>query len=150
MKDELQFLLQMSKEQREQRRQSESQRSTLTNILISISSGVVILIIHSNFSLEMIYLSVFLILVSIFGIIASLKYYERSRIHLKRASTFEKKICELLSDTEYHVLLATANNEHSNAHPFLSRFHQYWLWYILPMLFLILGIILTIIIIIKN
>ena len=135
---EITCLQKLYEEQRSQRRQSESQRSTLTNILILIDAGLIALMGSQHFSPGMLYIAQILMFFGLFGVLSSLKYYERSRLHWRRSRYYEKKIAELVS-TNPIELREKADKDHQKEWPFLSKIHQFWLWIILHSIIIIIG-----------
>ena len=78
-------LLAYWKEHREQVRQSETQRSVLTNFVLVIVAGISGLIVQQRFDLETLPLSVLVVILGLYGALAAAKYHERADYHLSQA-----------------------------------------------------------------
>ena len=108
------------KEHREQLRQSETQRSVLTNFLLIIVAALSALIVQQRFSLTSLPLSIFIVLMGCYGCITTAKHYERANYHLSQA----RALTAILS--EAGVLgpedpLDEARRTHLEAFPILGR-----------------------------
>lgn len=83
------------KEHRDQLRQCETQRSTLTNLLIVITAALSALIVQQHFSPYVIPLCIFIMLAGLYGAVAVSKYYERAAYHLAQARALTQDLVEL-------------------------------------------------------
>ncbi|MFJ2823930.1 hypothetical protein ACIO7M_22855 [Streptomyces toxytricini] len=73
------------KEHREQLRQCETQRSTLTNLLRVVTAALSGLIVQQKFTLNALPLCLFVATTGGYGAVAVAKYYERASYHLTQA-----------------------------------------------------------------
>src|SRR5262245_32596105 len=98
------------KEHREQLRQCETQRSTLTNLLIVITAALSALVVQQRFSLYVLPLCVFVAVAGLYGAVAVAKYYERASYHLSQARALTKDLVERgILSTDERLVQARAN-----------------------------------------
>lgn len=118
------------KEHREQLRQCETQRSTLTNLLIVVTAALSALIVQQKFTLNVVPLCLFVTLTGVYGAVAVSKYYERASYHLyqARALTADLVARGVLGSNEG---LVQARGEHSRRFPRLHRVRLHRLWVVL-------------------
>jgi hypothetical protein len=115
------------KEHREQLRQCETQRSTLTNLLLVVTAALSALIVQQKFTLNVMPLCLFLALAGVYGAIAMSKYYERASYHLSQARALTRELVErgVLGSDEG---LVQARAEHYRKFPRLYRIRLHRLW----------------------
>ncbi|WP_055566884.1 hypothetical protein [Streptomyces atriruber] len=118
------------KEHREQLRQCETQRSTLTNLLLVITAALSALIVQQKFTLNVLPLCLFVTMTGVYGALAVSKYYERASYHLAQARALTRDLVELgaLSSDEALVRARTA---HYRQFPRLHRIRLHRLWTVL-------------------
>jgi hypothetical protein len=127
------------KEHREQLRQCETQRATLTNLLIVITAALSALIVQQHFSLNVIPLCIFIMLAGLYGAVAVSKYYERASYHLSQARALTKDLVELgVLGTDERLVQARA--DHYCAFPRLHRIRLHSLWVVLHLAIMIYGL----------
>jgi hypothetical protein len=127
------------KEHREQLRQCETQRSTLTNLLLVITAALSALIVQQQFSPHVIPLCVFVVLIGLYGAVAVSKYYERASYHLSQARALTRDLVErgvLGSDDR----LVQARTDHYLAFPRMHRIRLHRLWVILHLAIVLYGL----------
>ncbi|MFC9643590.1 hypothetical protein ACFTZF_34370 [Streptomyces mirabilis] len=127
------------KEHREQLRQCETQRSTLTNLLLVITAALSALIVQQKFALNVMPLCFFVTLVGVYGAVAVSKYFERASYHLSQARALTKELVErgvLGSDEK----LASARAEHYRSFPRLHRIRLHRLWVVLHLAIALYGL----------
>jgi hypothetical protein len=90
----------------------ENQRSTLTNIILLSESATLALIVERGFTPNTIPLSVLLVVLGIFGIVATKKYYERYRFAQRRLEEFYKRLSRMLPSAKIWESLRKANIAH--------------------------------------
>ena len=118
------------KEHREQLRQCETQRSTLTNLLLVITAALSALIVQQRFAPNVMPLCFFIAFTGVYGAVAVSKYYERASYHLAQARALTRDLVErgvLGSDAR----LAQARAEHYGRFPRLHRVRLHSLWVVL-------------------
>lgn len=115
------------KEHREQLRQSEVQRSTLTNFLLVIAAGLSALIVQQKFSAYVIPLAVFIVLIGVYGALTVAKYYERSAYHLGQARALTEMLMTL-GALDSKEPLERRRSAHYEKFPRLRRIRLHHLW----------------------
>ncbi|CAL9582094.1 hypothetical protein SUDANB106_05067 [Streptomyces sp. enrichment culture] len=115
------------KEHREQLRQCETQRSTLTNLLLIVTAALSGLIVQQKFALSVIPLCLFVAMAGVYGAVAVAKYYERASYHLSQARALTRDLTDqgVLGSDER---LVRARAAHYRAFPRLHRIRLYRLW----------------------
>lgn len=131
------------KEHREQLRQSETQRSTLTNLLLVITAALSALIVQQKFSSEMIPLSALIVTLGVYGAISVAKYYERASYHLAQARALTSVLvsADVLGSRD---ALEAKRQEHYASFPRLHRLRLHHLWVILHIAVSVYGAVLLI------
>jgi hypothetical protein len=114
-------------EHREQLRQSENQRATMTNFILVITAGLSGLVIQQKLATTTLPLSILIVLIGLYGALTAAKYHERAAYHLSQA----RALTDTLKDMK--VLAANANLDrnrqlHYDAYPRLHRVRLHWLW----------------------
>lgn len=129
------------KEHREQLRQSEMQRSTLTNFLLVITAALSALIVQQKFSVATIPLCAFIILLGLYGALTVAKYYERASYHLSQARALTCTLVSMgcLGPEEE---LDNRRADHYRRFPRLHRLRLNHLWVILHFGVLLYGMVL--------
>lgn len=150
MSDTTQILIQMMEQQLSQAKQSEDQRSSITNFIILIAAAIQGVLTQTGFTSKSLPLTITLIVVGIFGVIATAKLYERFRYHYEVMRQIRKKLEELHPDTTIRACLDAAWQVHTKKHTVLpSRIRLHIVWSTLHVLIATLGVIYTVIIFIK-
>ena len=127
------------KEHREQLRQCETQRSTLTNLLLVITAALSALIVQQHFSLYVMPLCIFVVLIGVYGAVAVSKYYERASYHLSQARALTRDLVERgVLGTDERLVQARA--DHYRAFPRMYRIRLHRLWVILHLTIMLYGL----------
>jgi len=146
MTDDSEVLFKFFDEDWRQVRQSEDQRTAFTNITLLIASAVFGFLTQYGLTRNMLPLTVLLIALGLFGAVASQKLYERSKLHMELAWTWQKRLSELHPDIQFERLKAEAEKTQRKRFPRLFRLHLHLVWIALQLSFAVAGIILTIIV----
>ncbi|MFJ2901934.1 hypothetical protein [Streptomyces sp. NPDC087212] len=127
------------KDHREQMRQCETQRSTLTNLVLILTAALSALVVQQEFTLNVVPLCVFVALAGVYGAVAVSKYYERAAYHLLQARALTQDLKELgvLGDD---VRLVQARAEHNRRFPRLHRIRLHRLWMVLHLVIACYGL----------
>lgn len=114
MNDRTEVLLNMFNEHCIHGRQHETQRSTVTSILLSISAALVALVaLDDSINKSDIPVGVFLIGIGIFGAIFCAKLYERFRLHMAHVKIYREKLEKLDPELKINELHWEAENNHT-------------------------------------
>lgn len=129
-KTEVEILLAYSQEDWEQRRQSENQRATITNFIITIASAILIYIVEKGLSTQQLPLTIFLIPLGIFGAVAVSKLYERGEYHMASTQAWRKRVDELYPKAQLLNLRNQAKEAHAKKFGMVIRewvrLHSIW------------------------
>lgn len=138
-------LLAFWKEHREQLRQSETQRSVLTNFVLVIVAGISGLIVQQRYTLGTLPLSFLIIVLGLYGALAAAKYHERANYHLSQARALTRALTDSGALPDNRKLLAEYRDTHYATYPRLSWFRLHWLWTGLHLGIAVYGLILVIV-----
>ncbi len=128
-----------------QAKQSEDQRSNITGLIIVVASAIQGGLTQTGLNTKALPLTIMLIVLGIFGMLASIKLYERFRRHVRLGFMIRKKLEELHPDTQLSMLLETTRKEQQEEFPVLRSIRLYMIWMTLHCMIMILGITYTII-----
>ena len=150
MTETTEILIHVMEQQLSQAKQSEDQRSNITNIIVLIAAAIQGVLTQTGFTKNALPLSITLIIIGLFGIVATSKLYERFRYHYEVMRQIREKIEALNPDTTIKACLDAAWREHIKKYPFIStKIRQYVVWSTLHVLIVVLGVIYTVIILVK-
>lgn len=126
------------KEHREQLRQCETQRSALTHLLLVITAALSALIVQQKFSMYVMPLCLFVVMLGGYGALTVAKYFERASYHLSQARALTRDLADLgvLGSDER---LVRARSDHYSRFPRLHRIRLHRLWVILHLAIAIYG-----------
>ncbi len=131
-------------------RHSEDQRATITNLIVIVVSVIQGVLTQTGFTKNALPLTILLVLLGFYGMVTTAKLHERSRFHIKRARKFRDRLDTLCPDAQINLLQQVADEEHQRQHPILAKkVRLSRLWLALHIFIALLGIIYTIIILIK-
>lgn len=131
-------------------RQAEDQRSAITGLVVIIASAIQGGLTQTGFSQNALPLTLMLIILGVFGMLATAKLYERFQLNVAFAVNIRKRLEELNPDIQIKKIVDITENEHLALHPILGkkvRLHKLWLT--LHALIATLGITYTIIIAVR-
>jgi len=150
MADDSDVLLKFYEEQRIYGRQSEDQRATITNIVLIVASALLGFISQNKLFLTTLPLTILLIVIGIYGAVASEKLYERFQLHDKRSKKLRDQIDKIHPNAYSLKLIFEADREHKKEFPILQKLRLHYLWLILHLAIAVTGVILTIIVIVYH
>jgi hypothetical protein len=128
-----------------QAKQSEDQRANITGLIVVVASAIQGGLTQTGLDKKALPLTIMLIVLGIFGMLASIKLYERFRRHVRLGFLIRKKLEELHPDTQLSALLEVARKEQQEEFPVLRSVRLYIIWMTLHCIIMLLGIIYTII-----
>jgi hypothetical protein len=91
---------------------SEDKRATIANIVLVLASTLQAILSFLSFHRTALPLTITLILLGIYGVLSSLKLYERSQYHIARARKLRARLDELCSEAQVESLQKIAEREH--------------------------------------
>jgi ABC-type multidrug transport system fused ATPase/permease subunit len=146
-------------------RHHETERATVTNLVIAVAAAVLALVTYDKaITLIDLPLTIFLIFLGVFGAAFSSKYYERYQLHMKRARVYRNALDKVLSSQAGNSkrflkeLKKAADEEHEKSFQptskgktnwqrwmtFIHRRGLYQLWITFHLLITLLGLVLSI------
>jgi len=132
-------------------RHYETQRSTVTNLLLTIAAALLAFVTYDKaLTRSDIPLTTLIFIIGLFGAAFSLKYHERSSFHYTRLLQYRDKLDELLSEPGIlSRLREDAVKKHTAEFPMLYKGKLHWwkvhrLWVFLHLLVSLFGLVLTI------
>ncbi|MDE2892483.1 MAG: hypothetical protein OXN86_08295 [Chloroflexota bacterium] len=137
----LEVWVRMYEEQIRHVRHHESLRSASTNIAVVVSAAVLGLFAAGVTSEQQWVLWSFLMLLNIYGLVMSLKHYERSRLHHAVSTKYRDVISEVSKFDDYAInaVRHDAHREHKTWSLPIQRVRAYWMWCGLHVLLVFLG-----------
>lgn len=150
MADTIDVLLHMFEENWAHVRHSDDQRATMTNLIFIVASIINGVLTQTGFRKNALPLTILLIILGLYGMLASAKLYEQSIFHVQRARQLRLRLDELCPDAKLLLLRKNAEDLHKKEIPMLVRkVPLEFIWIGLHVLILILGITYTAIILIQ-
>jgi len=138
------LLLAFYQENASQCRHHETLRANVTSTIIAIDSIVIGLItLGQKISPIDRPLTIFLILLGLFGMIISLKHYERYKFHSGRCRQYRTKLDKLFTNGLILELQEEAKTEHEKSFFYLYKMRNYQWWAAIHLIVVVIGIILT-------
>jgi hypothetical protein len=116
------------REHREQLRQSESQRSVLTNVVLVVSAGLTGFVAQQGMAAAMAPVAALIAVVGGYGALAVAKYHERAEYHLMQARALTSALVAIGELPDHGPALDVARLEHYRRHRMSSRLRLHWLW----------------------
>ncbi len=125
-------------------RQHESQRSTVTSIILSISAALVALVsLDDAINKSDIPIGAFLIGVGAFGAIFCAKLYERFRLHMEHVKIYREELQKLDEELKVNDLHWEAENNHT-PNATLNKIALNKLWVFLNLFIAFLGLLIVV------
>jgi hypothetical protein len=150
MADDTDVLLKFYDQARTEMRHIEEQRATTTNMIIVIMSVIIGYTVQQKFSLSLIPLSLLIIGLGIYGVFITSKLYERHQLAQSRSEYWLKHIDKLHPKSNVLKLRAESDKEHNKKYAWSSKLHLNSLWISLHVIFIVIGIGMTILIFVQS
>jgi uncharacterized membrane protein YeaQ/YmgE (transglycosylase-associated protein family) len=148
MADDTDVLIKFYEEDWQQARQAEDQRTAITNITLIIVPALIGFVSQKSFDINALPLTVLLIVLGVYGAVASQKLYERHRYFSDRAGFWRNQISKLHPQLEIDKIRSEAAAQHTKHFRRTEKLRLYLLWLALHLLVAAAGVILTIMILI--
>lgn len=136
--------LRMYEEQVQHARHHETLRSQSTNLIIAVSAALLVFSGGDDTTpLIRDAMGTFLVLVNVYGLIMSLKHYERSRLHVTVAAQYRDVLSAVtpISDQQLNQARAAGHGQHSNRFRGIRQMRAYVLWSGLHVILALLGVL---------
>ena len=138
----LEYWSKMYQEQITHARHHETLRSQATNLIVVIS-GALLAFLSSVAATpgRQVILGVFLIVVNIYGLLMSIKHYERSRLHVTVAGQYRDFLSQNASafGNSINTTRKRGHEKHKQNFPIVQHFRTYALWSGLHLLLAMIG-----------
>ncbi len=123
------FLVACMNEDRIRARDAEHKRAFIAHLSIAVTVITNVVIAFTGFQRNSMPLTISLILIGIYGLLASLKLYERSQYHDLRARMLRIRLDELYPDAQSEAIYKEAEQEQKQNYPRLTqtRLNSIWL-----------------------
>ncbi len=115
-------------EHRQQLRQSENQRSVLTNYILVIVAALSGFIVQQGLRPATIPLSCLIVVIGGYGALTAAKYHERAEYHLSQARALTQTLRDLGALPADHAQLDAARAAHYGRYRLLHRLRLHGLW----------------------
>jgi hypothetical protein len=143
MADDSDVLLELWKEQRDQLRQTENQRTLLTNIVILVVAAGLRFVAEKGLRPSVLVVTLPMMLLGLYGALASLKYRERVALHAAQAQSLRGKLSTLHPRLEIESGWASTYGNQQAQFPRLFNLRLYAIWLVLHVGVAAIGITLT-------
>jgi hypothetical protein len=115
-------------EHRAQLRQSESQRAVLTNYVLAVAAAISGLVVQQRFRAQTLPLSALVVLIGLYGALATATYHERANYHLSQARALTRALVQSGNLPDNEALLDQFRDQHTQKYRRLYRVRLHWLW----------------------
>src|SRR5947209_4221428 len=109
MADTTDVLLHMVEEYWTQARHTEDQRAIITNLIVIIATAIHGVLTQTGFRINALPLTILLIILGIYGVVATTKLYERWQFHTHRARKLRRRLDELCPEAQIQILQTAAD-----------------------------------------
>ncbi|MFE6178834.1 hypothetical protein [Streptomyces sp. NPDC056464] len=131
MADASDVILEIWRDQRQAAVQSENQRATMSNIVILVVAAGLGLISQKGVSSSSLAVTVPMMFLGLYGVIACLKFRERFDLHNKLASQLRVQLVALHPGLDFEPTWRQAYGQHLAKYPRLFKIRLYGLWVVL-------------------
>jgi len=138
------FLVACMNEDRRRARDAEHKRAFIAHLSIAVTVITNVVIAFAGFHRNTVPLTISLILIGIYGLLASLKLYERSQYHDLRARKLRIRLDELYPDAQSEAIHKEAAQEHKKNYPRLIQTRLNYIWLSVHGVAILLGTYYTI------
>ncbi|GCE30173.1 hypothetical protein KDA_56570 [Dictyobacter alpinus] len=145
MSETTDILINVADQEFAQAKQSEDQRANITGLVVVVASAIQGALTQTGLTKNALPLTIMLIVIGAFGMVASIKLYERARRHIRLKFFVRQRLEELYPDTQLQALLDSTRKEQQADFPIVRHWRLWSLWVILNAMISILGIIYTIV-----
>jgi hypothetical protein len=115
-------------EHRQQLRQSENQRSVLTNYILVIVAALSGFIVQRGFNIDTVPLSLLIVAIGVYGALTVAKYHERADYHLSQARALTRVLTGIGALPRDTTELDHARQAHYAKYRWLHRIRLHSLW----------------------
>jgi uncharacterized membrane protein len=117
MNEITEILLRVAEQNYAHARQHEDQRAAIAGLIVLIATAIQGVLTQTGLHKNALPLTIMLIVIGIFGMIAGIKLYERSKLHSARVRKLRDRIDELNPDAMLQNSLDLSDQEHNTKYP---------------------------------
>ena len=143
--DEKEFLMKVMEENWIHARQSEDKRALIANLILILTAIIQITITLTGFILKAIPVTLLLIFIGGYGILTTMKLYERAQFHTLRARALRSRLNELFPNAQVQDLQINAERKHQEHYPIFYKTRLNNIWLCTYVFIIVLGIVETMI-----
>lgn len=144
MTESNEFLLRTLEENWRHARQAEDKRAAIATVNLLIASAAQGVIAFTGWNQRLLPLTLWLIVIGLYGIVTSLKLYERSQYHILRAREIR---ADLDTQGKVEQRYRQAEEQHQKHYAFMMHVRLNTLWMGLHSLIIIMGIVYTLLLV---
>ena len=145
MKEKTELLWRFYQEHCAWERHHEAQRSSATNLILVIAAAVLsVVTINKSIDMSDLPLTIFLVVLGLFGSILSLKQYERFARHQTLAGSYRGAIDQEIPEARILVLRSEAERGHTHDYRGIQGWRLHWLWIGIHLAVALAGIVLSV------
>jgi hypothetical protein len=122
-----------------QAKQSEDQRAILSNFIVVIAVASEGFVVDRDFPKRALVVAISMIVLGLFGAVASAKYYERFRLAMARVGRLREKLDLMYPQLGLDVAEKRADLKHAGRHSILRRIRLNFLWRLMMFGIALLG-----------
>ena len=120
------------------------------HIVLIVAAAIQIVLSIIGFNGKALPLTITLIILGEYGMLATTKLYERSQFHIRRARRLRSRLNQLYPDAQVEQLQQSAEHEHQKCYPVFMRIRLNSIWLGLYVIIFSTGILETILCLTKG
>ncbi|GCE20107.1 hypothetical protein [Dictyobacter kobayashii] len=149
MNEAVDVLLRFIEQRYSQRRHHEDQRATITGVIFVIAAAIQGALAQMGFNKNALTLTFTLIILGIFGVIASAKLSQKCSWHDHMLARLFQQLDGLVPELQVQDTYKLTRKDYEKHHKLLLKIHAHDIWAAVNLLIALLGIVYTIVIIFK-
>jgi hypothetical protein len=130
-------------------RQAEDKRAIIALVNLLVASAANAVFLFTGFNLKVLPLTIWMVVLGLYGIATSKKLYERSQYHFLRARKLRAHLDSLFPEAKVEQLLKEAESEHKTHYAFMMKVRLNNIWILLHTIITALGLLYTYISLLK-
>jgi hypothetical protein len=138
------IVLRLIEENWSESRHLEEQRSSLTNLIVVITAAVSGVFTQTGLTRDILPLSLLLVVLGGYGIVASSKLHERLDLHICRARYLRQHLDQMCPGIDILRLKQLADRDNQRRHPWMTNLGVNTVWISLHILIAGLGVVYTV------
>jgi predicted transglutaminase-like protease len=124
-------------------RQAEDKRAIIALVNLIVASAANAVLLFTGFNLKVLPLTIWMVVLGVYGITTSRKLYERSQYHFLRARKLRVHLDGIFPNAQVEQLLKQAESEHKIHYAFLMNVRLNNIWILLHIAIAISGLLYT-------